>query len=280
MRWGADLPGPHPTVNAVRATSRLEVPTGRASLKEPVSRRPALPLLFLSAAALLCAVARPVYAEVGVGGGGGVSYHSFFEGWGREPYPLDPVPRFLEPPARLRCDAGQMIRHRSRALRYAVLTNPAFVERLERFEHFVIEQATRHYGRAPRRLVHKGSFACRSARARRMRISEHALGNALDFQGLDFPPLARRVEAPESMPRHMRRGFALRVFRHWSPRRSRDDYHARFLHGLTEALRERPDIFRGIVGPPRPRHLDHLHLDAAPWRYAMFGYDTPEDRAR
>jgi hypothetical protein len=73
----------------------------------------------------------------------------------------------------------------------------------------------------------------------------------------------------------MRRGFSLRVLEHWSPRNPRDAHHARFLHRLVEELRGRPDIFRGIVGPPRPRHFDHLHLDAAPWRYAMYEFDEP-----
>jgi hypothetical protein len=71
----------------------------------------------------------------------------------------------------------------------------------------------------------------------------------------------------------MRRGFSLRVRSHWTPKRERDAYHAAFLHRLVEELRKRPDIFRGIVGPPRPRHTDHLHLDAAPWRYAMYSFD-------
>ncbi len=207
-----------------------------------------------------------------------VSYYSFFEGWGPSPYPLDPVPRFLDEGGRVRCDADLMVRRHSRTLRYTVRAHPAFVDRLDRLDAFLAELATEHYGRAPRRLVHKGAFACRSARGRRGRISEHAFGNALDFQGLDFGPLRRGDEAPPDLPRHLRRGFRLRVLSHWTPRRSRDAHHARFLHRLAEELRRRPDIVRGIVGPPRPRHRDHLHLDVAPWRYAMFAYDrvTPE----
>jgi hypothetical protein len=165
------------------------------------------------------------------------------------------------------------VRHRSRALRYTVTAHPEFVARLSRFEALVIELATEHYGRAPRKLVHRGVFACRSLRSRRERISEHALGNAIDLQGFDFGPLPRKAAAPAELPRAMRRAFSVRVLSHWTPKRARDAYHARFLHKLTEELRARPDIFRGIVGPPRPRHHDHLHLDAAPWRYAMFGYE-------
>jgi hypothetical protein len=165
-----------------------------------------------------------------------------------------------------------MVRHKSRALRYAVTAHPAFRERLERFEQLVTELAVEHYGRAPRRLAHLGAYACRSMRARRERISEHALGNALDFQGLDFGPLARRASAPPELPRHLRAPFRVRVRSHWAPSRPQDAHHARFLHRLVATLQRRPDIFRGIVGPPRPRHHDHLHLDAAPWRYALYAY--------
>jgi hypothetical protein len=207
-----------------------------------------------------------------------ISYHSFFDGWPPQPYVLDPVERFLpEGVRRVRCEHEVMVLHRNRQLRYTVRVHPAFVERLERFEALAMEMATEHYGRSPRRLIHKGAFACRSARGRRGRISEHAFGNALDFQGFDFGRLPRNAEIPEGMPRRFRRPFRLRVLTHWSPRRSRDDYHAVFLHELAETLHRRPDIFRGIVGPPRQRHRDHLHLDAAPWRYAMFGYEPIDE---
>lgn len=206
-----------------------------------------------------------------------VSHFSYFEGWAANGYALDLVPRFVEDTKRVRCDTGAMVVHRSRALRYGVRVHPAFAERLQRFEAFVSELAREHYGRAPRRLVHHGAFACRRARHRRERVSEHALGNAIDLEGFDFGRLPRGAAAPEAMPRRMRRAFSLRVGRHWAPRRARDAYHARFLHRLAEELRERPDIFHGIVGPPRPRHHSHLHLDAAPWRYAMFGYDRVDE---
>jgi hypothetical protein len=205
-----------------------------------------------------------------------VSYYSFFDGWPPEPYPLDQTERFLEERERVRCDPSGLVGYRSASLRYGAHVHPAFAERLERFDRFVVELATSFYGRAPRRLVHRGAYNCRSARGRRGRISEHAFGNALDVQGFDFGPLPRGVAGPSEMPRHLRHGFQLRVRTHWSPRRERDRYHAGFLHLVAEGLRSRPDIFRGIVGPPQARHLDHLHLDASPWRYAMFGYDRDQ----
>jgi len=204
-----------------------------------------------------------------------VSRFSFFDGWENEPYGLDAEPRHLEEDEKVECAPEQMVRHRSKALRYSVTAHPDFVVRLERFEQFVTALATEHYGRAPKKLIHRGVFACRTLRSRSERISEHAFGNALDLQGFDFGPLPRKAEAPTDLPRALRRGFSLRVLKHWSPKHERDAYHARFLHRLVEELRVRPDIFRGIVGPPRPRHLDHIHLDAAPWRYAMYGFDEP-----
>ena len=200
-------------------------------------------------------------------------YFSYFDGWPRDTHPLDATPRFLEEGERLgRCSAEGLVRHRGENIRYVARVHPAFAARLTKFESLLSELARAHYGRAPRRLVHQGTFNCRRARGRRGRISEHAFGNALDLQGFDFGPLPRSAQSPSELPRRLRRAFQVRVARHWSPRAERDQAHARFLHELAETLRARPDIFRGIVGPPRPRHGNHLHLDASPWRYSMFAY--------
>lgn len=209
---------------------------------------------------------------------GAADHFSFFDGWPNEPYPLDSVPRFLGNRRRVRCETADLVTYRGTHLRYArpVRVRRPFVERLARFEALVQELALEHYGRPPRRVVHSGGYSCRRARGRRARISEHALGNALDLRGFDFGPLPRGARLAPGAPRRLRRSFQVRVREHWSPRRRRDAIHAAFLHRLAETLRARSDIFRGIVGPPRPRHRDHLHLDAAPWRYAMFGYSAPE----
>jgi len=105
-------------------------------------------------------------------------------------------------------------------------------------------------------------------------LSEHALGNALDLSGFDFGPLRRGDALAEGVPSHLRRSFTVRVDRHWSPSRERDALHARFLHTLADRLHARPDIVRGIVGPPARRHHDHLHVDVAPWRYARYRHDS------
>jgi hypothetical protein len=233
-----------------------------------------VPLLLVALGAIGCLAGGRAPAAAGESDAPpGRAWHAeLFGGFAGDGYALDPISRWVET-GRAECDAAAMVRHRSRALRYTVTAHPAFVERLERFERLIAELATELYGRAPRRLAHRGVFACRTLRTRKHRISEHALGNALDFQGLDFGPLPRRAAAPPDLPRHLRSPFRVRVASHWSPARARDAHHAAFLHRLADELASRPEIFRGIVGPPRPRHHDHLHLDAAPWRYAWFDYE-------
>lgn len=205
-----------------------------------------------------------------------VNYASTYLGMAIDTSALDGRERLWEGRGRLRCPTDELITYRSETLRYAVRVHPEFARRLERFDALLVVAARRAYGRAPRRLVHRGGFSCRVARGRRGRISEHSFGNALDFQGFDLPRLPRGERAPASMPAHLRRAGQVRIRSHWNPRRQRDRYHARFLHRLAETLRGRQRLFRGIVGPPRRRHGDHLHLDASPWRYAMFGYDRIE----
>lgn len=249
--------------------SRTSFHVSRALAPRESSSRRKGTLSIVVALALLCttADAQPVQQEPAV------SYFSYFDSWGADGYALDGTERFLADKQQVTCDASQLVVYRSRTLRYAVKAHAAFVERLQRFDALLIALATSHYGRAPKRLLHRGVFSCRSQHSRKERISEHALGNAIDVIGFDFGALQRKLDSPASMPRHMRRAFSVRVQSHWSPRHARDRYHAQFLHKLAEAIRNDPSVFRGIVGPPRPRHHDHLHFDMAPWRYAMFGYD-------
>ena len=201
-----------------------------------------------------------------------VSHFTFFAGWPNDPYVLDRVERFAPGGKRFQCSTEALERYRG-SLRYVAHVHRAFVPRLQRFEALLSDLATQTYGRPPRRLVHRGAYACRSVRGRSGRISEHAFGNAIDLHSLEFGSLPRDAELPAGLGGSLRRPFRISIKEHWIPSRERDGVHAAFLHRLAEELRRRPDIFRGIVGPPRPRHRDHLHLDASPWRYAMFGYD-------
>jgi hypothetical protein len=98
-------------------------------------------------------------------------------------------------------------------------------------------------------------------------VSEHALGNALDLVGFDFGAASKSQPLPEALPRSLKLPFQVRVARHWHGEGAIGAIHARFLALLTERLEQRDDIFRSMFGPGHGGHSDHLHLDAAPWRY-------------
>ena len=223
------------------------------------------------------AVSTSARAESDVRGGAWRDRGELFAVWNAahgDAYPLDDVERFVEPAERgrprIQCDRGAMVAYAGTTLHYAgaVLVDPAFRERLMRFEELVSEVAQSVYGRAPRRVVHYGAFNCRSSRKRPRRISEHALGNAIDVVGFDFGAARKSDLLPADVPRALRLPFQVRVATHWTARAgAAASVHERFLRELTERLKERPDIFRILIGPGHGDHADHLHFDASPWRY-------------
>jgi len=188
-------------------------------------------------------------------------------------YPLDSIERWLEPGQAVKCDQKGMVTYRGSALRYAgsVLVDPAFRDRLARFEQVAAETAREVYGREPRLVRHFGAFSCRSTRNRKHVVSEHALGNALDLVGFDFGAATKSQPLPAGLPKALRGPFQVRVAKHFQPSAGVGGeaaaLHARFFARLTERLRARDDIFRSMFGPGHGGHDDHLHLDAAPYRY-------------
>jgi len=199
---------------------------------------------------------------------------SFFGHWNTlrgDAYALDDVERFVAPGSKLStCDPSGLLLYRGEHVRYhgAVTINPAFKERLERFEQVAAEVGIRVYGRAPRRIRHLGSYACRASRNRSYRLSEHALGNAIDVAAFDFGQLAKNEVLPVGVPRALRYAFQVSVAKHWAANKSPVlELHQRFLRDLTAELQKRPDIFRGLIGPADPKHTDHFHFDVSPWRY-------------
>lgn len=189
-------------------------------------------------------------------------------------YELDHVDRFLEEGRRLACEPKALVRYSGTRLKYqsAVQVNPAFRERLSRFEEVVAEVAKEVYGRAPRRVLHLGTYSCRSTRKRSYRVSEHALGNAIDVAGFDFGPASKKEPLVAGLPRTLGGAFQVKVKSHWSDRRGTpaSAAHARFLSELAARLSDRDDVFRGMIGPSRPDHSDHFHFDMSPWRYVWF----------
>ncbi len=186
-------------------------------------------------------------------------------------YELDAIQRHLEDAAgKVVCRPETLVRYAGSSIRYqgAVEINPAFRQRLERFEQLLSETALEVYGRPPRRIRHLGAYSCRSSRNRSYRLSEHALGNAIDIVGFDFAPATKQRPLAAGLPRQLRGAFEVRVARHWNASAGNTALvHARFLRLLLDRLQERGNVFRGVVGPGHPGHADHFHFDMSPWRY-------------
>ncbi|MCA9601072.1 MAG: extensin family protein [Myxococcales bacterium] len=183
-------------------------------------------------------------------------------------FPLDDVPRVIEASGPVRCPDVELEVYRGARIPFSkpARVNRDFAARLRLLEEVVAEIGERFSGRAPRRLVHLGTFNCRRIRRYPTFLSEHGLGNAIDVAGFDFGPLPRGARAPAELPRSLRRGFAVRIDPHWRATRGAGAVHAAFLRALADALIERDNLFRGIFGPAWPGHRNHFHLDAAPWR--------------
>ena len=242
-----------------------------------------VPHSFRAACVAFWLTACAVYPEQGVAAFGGGAQLSdspspratLLAGWHElrgDPYPLDDFERWLPPGESVKCDQKGMVTYRGTKLRYAgsVLVDPAFGKRLREFEEVAAQAARQVYGREPRLVRHYGVFSCRATRNRRHVVSEHALGNALDLVGFDFGAAAKAQPLPDGLPKRLRGPFQVRVARHWQARNVNDTAaaaHARFFALLTDRLKQRSDIFRSMYGPGHGGHDDHLHLDAAPWRY-------------
>jgi len=185
-------------------------------------------------------------------------------------YDLDAIERFLRRgQEKIPCARRGLVRYTGTTLQYrgALTVNEAFLERLARFEEVVADVAEETYGRRPLWIRHYGAYSCRTSRNRTHRLSEHALGNALDVFGFDFGPAGDEELLPSGLPKRLRRAFEVRVLRHWGAEEGVGAIHARFLRTITERLIDRGDVFRGMVGPGHRDHADHFHFDMSPWRY-------------
>ena len=185
-----------------------------------------------------------------------------------EEYPLDSISRTVPRHGPLKCPKVQLKIYRGEQLRYAQAAR-IFVglqPRLEAMERVALAVGKRIYGRAPRRLVHLGTYNCRRIGGYPTWLSEHALGNAIDVAGFDFPPLARGAKLPAGVHRAFRAPFQVRVLRHWNKKTGPAALHARFLRAFAHAIIARKDIFRVLLGPGYPGHWNHFHFDMAPFR--------------
>jgi hypothetical protein len=203
--------------------------------------------------------------------------------WSRiagDAYELDSISRDAPPSGeRSTCHPELMRVYRGALVRMepALTVAPAFEARLARFESMVQYVGIKVYGRAPSRILNAGGYACRPVEHRRDRLSEHALGNALDVTGFRFPasPPERATSSSAAsvgseLPSALRRGFTITVARDYPSSSSLSDAitrkHHEFFGLLNDRLRD-SGVFRGMLGPPDPRHSSHLHLDMGPWAY-------------
>jgi len=195
---------------------------------------------------------------------------------GAEAYPLDEISRIVPPRGRLRCPKVPLTTYRGEVIRYhhPVRVFVGFVPRLRRFEEVVREVAVEFYGRAPRRIVHLGTYNCRRIAAYPEMLSEHALGNGIDVAGFDFGRLPRKAQAPPGLPARFRRPLSIRLAKDWDATGARR-IHGRFLRALARRLIARPDIFRVLLGPGYPGHRNHFHFDCSPYPYVAIDTGTP-----
>jgi hypothetical protein len=179
-------------------------------------------------------------------------------------YPLDTVDRRMTEDGR--CPEVPLVRYPGALVRFdrPVRIHEAFVPRVRAFEQIVYDAAVEVYGRPPRRLVHRGAYNCRAVRGFPQLLSEHGLGNALDWSGADFGPLPAGQPLPPGLPAPLRRGFVVRVAEHYRATRGVAAVHARFLQLLRERLIATTEL-SGVLGPGYPGHEDHFHIDVAPW---------------
>jgi hypothetical protein len=174
------------------------------------------------------------------------------------PYPLDDRSRAVGP-ATIACPAVELIDHAGDSIAFdpPARVAPPFRERLRELERVLREVSAPFYGRPPSALLIASSYDCRSISGSRQRLSEHALGNAIDITGFRFDTLD-----PASAP-----GFEVRIDRHWKAHGDATrELHARFLEAITQALIAR-DVFRTLLGPAHRDHADHFHFDVAPHYY-------------
>lgn len=140
-------------------------------------------------------------------------------------------------------DAVRMTRS-SVALDQPVQFNCATALHLLRFETDVLQPAAqRHFGKQLTRVRHFGGYACRARADNARRLSEHALGNAIDIAGFDLAD-----------------GTQITVARHWGEAGPRGAF-------LQDVARGACSIFHLVLTPRTDaQHRSHFHLDIGRWR--------------
>jgi len=140
-------------------------------------------------------------------------------------------------------DAVRLTRS-SVALDQPVQINCATALHLLRFETDVLQPAAeRHFGKRLTRVRHFGGYSCRARSDNARRLSEHALGNAIDIAGFDLSD-----------------GTQITVARHWGEPGARGAF-------LQDVARGACSIFHLVLTPRTDaQHRSHFHFDIGRWR--------------
>ncbi len=211
---------------------------------------------------------RSAKSEVDTSGWSRERLFAYFNRLRGDAYPLDALPRHLETAdSKVPCLADEQELYRGTQLTLIPLTvHPAFIERLQKIESIVAQEAVSFYGRIPSKVIHQGGYACRASRFQSKRISEHAFGNAIDISGFSFAALPK--EKLEAVTSQVPRGpFQLNISTHWTSKGGKTaDLHQAFLRKVAHRIASE-HVIRVALGPSHRGHQSHLHFDMSPWRY-------------
>jgi hypothetical protein len=125
----------------------------------------------------------------------------------------------------------------------------ALAERLDRFEREAVQPAAlRYFGRPVSLIRHFGAYTCRGENGGNGRLSQHALGNAIDVGSFELGD-----------------GTRIAVETDWLGRGPRHD----FLHDVAK----RACAYFNVVLTPSSDalHHNHFHLDVGPYRLCSVG---------
>jgi hypothetical protein len=125
----------------------------------------------------------------------------------------------------------------------------ALATRLDSFEREIVQPAAqRHFGRPVVRIHHYGAYTCRNENGGHGRLSQHALGNAIDIGAFELAD-----------------GTRIAVETDWRGRGPRRDF-------LREVAKGACRYFSVVLTPASDAlHRNHFHLDVGPWRLCSVG---------
>jgi hypothetical protein len=121
--------------------------------------------------------------------------------------------------------------------------------RLDSFERDVVQPAAqRYFGRPVVLIRHFGAYSCRGENGGHKRLSQHALGNAIDIGGFELDD-----------------GTRIDVDSDWRARGPRRDF-------LRDIARRACAYFNVVLTPASDAlHRNHFHLDVGPYRLCSVG---------